>query len=87
MKKLKNFAAKLQTKAMMAVAGATQKEKGDHLLEVLGTIIIAVVVLILFKGAIVNIFTSALNETTTSVNNLFSNAYSGGGVAGIHTIG
>ena len=78
MASVKNLGNRLQTKLMMKLAGVKNKENGDHLLEVLGTIIIAVVILILFKGAIVNIFTNALNETTTSVNNLFSNAYGGG---------
>lgn len=78
MKNMKIMLNKMQTKMMMAIAGAKNKEeKGDHLLEVLGTIIIAVVILILFKGAIVNIFTSALNNTTSSVSNLFSNVAGG----------
>ena len=75
---IKNFASKASTKLMMSMAGVktecSEKEKGDHLLEVLGTIIIAVVILILFKKTIVNIFTSALNNTTQSVGNLFSPA-------------
>ena len=73
MKKIKSAVKRMETKAMMKIAGVNM-EAGDHLLEGLGTIIIAVVILILFKSAILNIFTSALNNTTTSVSNLFSNA-------------
>ena len=75
MAKIKNFATRVQTGIMMRMAGVpaeTKTERGDHLLEVLGTIIIAVVLLILFKDAIVNIFQKALNNTTTSVDNLFT---------------
>ena len=47
------------------------KEPGDHLLEVLGTIIIAVVLLALFKDKIKEIFTTALGTTSGRVNDLF----------------
>lgn len=78
MNKIKSIFKKAETKVMMTIAGAIDKtEKGDHLLEVLGTIIIAVVILVLFKSAILNIFTSALNNTTSSVSNLFSNVTGG----------
>lgn len=78
MKKLKNFATKFQNDLMMKMAGVTsvsetETEKGDHLLEVLGTIIIAVVILILFKDSITSIFKNALGQTTNSVNGLFTN--------------
>lgn len=78
MKKLKNFATKFQNDLMMKMAGITsvsetETEKGDHLLEVLGTIIIAVVILILFKDSITSIFKNALGQTTNSVNGLFTN--------------
>lgn len=71
--KIKTGAAKVQTKAMMKMAGC-KTEGGDHLLEVLGTIIIAVVVLIFFRDEIINMFKSAMNTTTTEVNNLFTPA-------------
>ena len=62
----------MKNRLMLRAAGVRpEMEKGDHLLEVLGTIIIAVVILILFKGTIVNIFNSALGQTTNSVTNLF----------------
>lgn len=78
MKKLKSFATKFQNDLMMKMAGVTsvsetETEKGDHLLEVLGTIIIAVVILILFKDSITSIFKNALGQTTNSVNGLFTN--------------
>lgn len=70
---IKTGVAKVQTKAMMKMAGC-KTEGGDHLLEVLGTIIIAVVVLIYFRDAIVNIFKSGITTTETQVNNLFTPA-------------
>lgn len=77
--RVRAFAAKTQAKCMMKLAKVRDErekwEPGDHLLEVLGTIIIAVVILILFRGAIINIFTNALNRTQENVLNLFDNAY------------
>ena len=69
---MKTALLRAQNSFMMRRAGV-KTEKGDHLLEVLGTIIIAVVVLTLFRGTVLNIFTSALGRTTTSVNELFGN--------------
>lgn len=77
MGKLKTALAKAQTKAMLALAGV-KEEKGDHLLEVLGTIIIALVILVLFRGYIVNIFTNAMSNTDSTVSNLFTPAGFGG---------
>ena len=76
MRKIKNLFVSMQNALMLKAAGVNEEadvERGDHLLEVLGTIIIAVVILILFKDSIVGIFQSALGQTTTSVNQLFSN--------------
>lgn len=82
MEKLKSLATKFQNGLMMKMAGVTtvqetETERGDHLLEVLGTIIIAVVILILFKDSITNIFKNALGQTTNSVNDLFTNVTNG----------
>lgn len=78
MKAIKKMFVNLENKFMLRSAGiketAEVTERGDHLLEVLGTIIIAVVILILFKDTIVNIFTSALGKTTNSVDGLFNSA-------------
>lgn len=79
MRKIKNLFVSMQNALMLKAAGVNEEadvERGDHLLEVLGTIIIAVVILILFKDSIVGIFQSALGQTTTSVNQLFSNVAS-----------
>lgn len=48
------------------------REDGDHLVEVLGTIIIAVVILLFFRGMITNMFQSMMNSTNTKVESLFS---------------
>lgn len=72
MNKVKNAFTNLQTRFMCRVAGVPM-EQGDHLLEVLGTIIIAVVILIFFRAQIVNLFNGAIQNTTNSVNNMFTN--------------
>lgn len=77
MNSIKKMIVGLENKYMLRMAGvdtAQEVERGDHLLEVLGTIIIAVVILILFKDTIVNIFKSALGKTTNSVDGLFNSA-------------
>lgn len=72
MKKVRNFFRIVGNKAMLRMAGV-KTEDGDHLLEVLGTIIIAVVILIFFRDQIVSLFSGAINNTTRSVNGLFTN--------------
>ena len=47
-------------------------ESGDHLVEVLGTIIIAVVILIFFRKQITDLFNNMIKETSNKVNNLFN---------------
>lgn len=49
-----------------------EKEEGGQLLEVVGTIAVAVVILIFFRKQIVGIFTSSFDKTSTSVNDLFN---------------
>lgn len=49
-----------------------QTEAGDHLVEVLGTIIIAVVVLILFREQITNLFKTIMTKTNNQVDSLFT---------------
>ena len=75
MNTIKNFVTKAQTKVMMLGAGVKTEEpkteKGDHLIEVLGVIIIAVALLALFKDKITNIFNNSLNSTEKNMNTLF----------------
>lgn len=49
-----------------------KRERGDHLVEVLGTIIVAVVLLFLFRNQLKNIFTGALSSTSDATNQLFN---------------
>ena len=72
MSRVKNALVNAQTKFMCRMAGVPT-EQGDHLLEVLGTIIIAVVILIFFRKQIVELFNGAITNTTSSVNNMFTN--------------
>jgi len=70
--KEKMFSKFYQIKNAIEMRVAGVKEPGDHLLEVLGVIIIAVIILIFFRGQIVNMFNSAMTNTTQEVNNLFN---------------
>lgn len=73
--KIKYGAMCAQNKMVMAMAGVkTERESGDHLLEVLGVIIIAVVLLVFFRGALVNMFQTAISNTQTQVTGLFNPA-------------
>lgn len=69
--RVKNFVVRKQNQFALRMAGV-KMEDGDHLLEVLGTIIIAVVILIFFRKQIVDLFNSAMASTNTKVNNLFN---------------
>lgn len=71
--RVKNFVVRKQNQFALRMAGV-KMEDGDHLLEVLGTIIIAVVILIFFKKQIIDLFNSAMTSTNTKVNNLFTDA-------------
>ena len=77
---VKTVATRIRTNFAMRMAGV-KTEDGDHLLEVLGTIIIAVVVLIFFRSQIVNLFNDAIGKTTNEVNQLFNNVVPAGGNA------
>ena len=68
---MKNLIAKAQNYANMKLAGV-KTEEGSQLIEVLGTIIVAVVLLILFKDKIKSLFSNTLNTTDTKVNGLFN---------------
>lgn len=65
-----NAKAKISNYVMCKAAGV---ECGDHLVEVLGTIIIAVVILIFFKDQISNMFNNMMSQTNEKVSNLFNN--------------
>ncbi len=78
MKKVKSFLMGAQNRFMMRVAGVRNEvERGDHLLEVLGTIIIAVVILVMFREKLTNLFSDALNKTTNQVTEMFGNMTEG----------
>lgn len=51
-----------------------KKEDGDHLVEVLGTIIIAVVILVFFRKQIVDLFTKMMDGVSNKTNGLFDPA-------------
>ena len=76
MNRVKEKIQMAQTKAYLGMLNARAalrgEEPGDHLLEGLGTIIIAIVVLVIFKDSIVNIFNNAIGETATQMDGLFN---------------
>ena len=64
---------KIDNAIIAAKCKLAAREEGDHLLEVLGTIIIAVVILIFFRTQMVDMFQNAMNGTSNRVNNMFDN--------------
>lgn len=72
--KFLNAKTKMENYVMMRMAGVKpEREGGDHLVEVLGTIIIAVVILIFFKDMIKNLFDNMMAQTNQKVSDLFKN--------------
>ena len=63
-----------KTALELRAAGVNDREEGDHLLEVLGVIIIAVVLLIIFRQQIVELFQGAMGTTSEKVNSLWGDA-------------
>ena len=76
MNRIKTALAKGYTNFAMRQCGVKplteKRERGDHLVEVLGTIIVAVVLLFLFRNQLKNIFTGALSSTSDATNQLFN---------------
>ena len=64
---------KIDNVILAAKCKLAAREEGDHLLEVLGTIIIAVVILIFFRSQMVDMFQNAMNGTSNRVNEMFDN--------------
>lgn len=49
-----------------------ETESGDHLVEVLGTIIVAVALLLIFKGRIKDLFNNGIDKTECEVTTLWT---------------
>jgi len=74
---------KAKTDFMMMNAGVRPEvERGDHLIEILGVILIVVVILIFFKDKVSALFENMMGKTTDSVNGLFTNIGGSGGGGG-----
>ena len=69
--KAKNGIVRVQN-AVMLKNGGCKLESGDHLIEVLGTIIVAVFLLFIFRNSIANIFNNATASTETKLNSMFN---------------
>lgn len=67
---MKNLITRAKNVILLRTAGC-KTESGDHLIEVLGTIIIAAFLLFLFRGKISDIFSTVLNKTSENLLNLF----------------
>lgn len=68
--KMRDGIIRVQNAIGMRMAGC-EMESGDHLIEVLGTIIIAAFLLFLFRGKISEIFNNALGKTANNLNSMF----------------
>lgn len=76
MKKIQEKLAYAKNKALNYIACkqcGVKMEDGDHLVEILGTIIIAVVILIFFREQITQMFNNMMTQTNTKVDQLFTN--------------
>lgn len=61
---------KMYNRIAMRMVGV-KTEEGDHLVEVLGTIVIAVAILFLFQNQLRNMFNSLTERTVNEINTLF----------------
>lgn len=76
MRKIKEKLVNAKNRALTYIACkqcGVKMENGDHLVEILGTIIIAVVILIFFREQISEMFNNMMAQTNTKVNELFQN--------------
>ena len=76
MKKLAEKFTNAKNRALNYIACkqcGVKMEDGDHLVEILGTIIIAVVILIFFRDQITDMFDNLMSQTNTKVTELFQN--------------
>lgn len=74
MHRVMNFCDKAYFAAMTKLAAhKAEMENGDHLIEVLGTIIIAIVLLVLFRSQVTALFKQILQQTTNRAGELFQN--------------
>lgn len=76
MKKIQEKLSYAKNKALNYIACkqcGVKMEDGDHLVEILGTIIIAVVILIFFRQQVTDMFNNMMNQTNTKVDQLFTN--------------
>lgn len=79
MKKIQEKLVYAKNKALNYIACkqcGVKMEDGDHLVEILGTIIIAVVILIFFRQQITDMFNNMMTQTNTKVDQLFTNVVS-----------
>lgn len=76
MKKISEKIRNVKNRALNYIACkqcGVKMEAGDHLVEILGTIIIAVVILIFFREQITAMFENLMNQTNSKVTELFQN--------------
>lgn len=75
MSKMKNAIIGLKNRTMLRLAGIKpEKESGMELIEVLGLIAVAVVIIFLFKDYLIEIFNSFMKKENTELDKLFNAA-------------
>lgn len=75
MRKAKDYVARLKNRMMLRMAGVKpEMESGDQLVEILGIIAIACVLLFLFKDQLIKIFNNMIAKSNTQMDTLFEAA-------------
>ena len=82
MKKLALYVGNLNTKIALANAGIREeREPGDQLIEILGIVVIAIVILFIFRQQLIDLFNTAMNtvkdKITTQLFNDAGTTYTG----------
>ena len=67
------FLTNLKTSIMMRMCKVKpeRKESGDHLVEVLGTIVVAVVLLIIFQDYVKELFDNIMDKVSGVIDDMF----------------
>ena len=63
---------------VLCFKAGTKKESGDHLIQILGTILIAIILLVLFRDKLQALFSDFLQKITEAMEGLFKGGSTSG---------